>query len=33
LLTLLGGLIGLRLGRLGVPAVTRPILVAAEGGL
>jgi hypothetical protein len=33
LLTLLGGLIGLRLGRLGVPAITLPILVAAEGGL
>ena len=30
MLTLLGGLIGLRLG---VPAVTLPILVAAEGGL
>jgi hypothetical protein len=33
LLTLLGGLIGLRLGRLGVPATTLPILVAAEDGL
>jgi hypothetical protein len=33
LLTLLGGLIGLRLGRLGVPAITLPILVAAEDGL
>jgi hypothetical protein len=33
LLTLLGGLIGLRLGRLGVPVITLPILVAAEGGL
>jgi len=33
LLTLLGELIGLRLGRLGMLAITLPILVAAEGGL
>jgi hypothetical protein len=33
LLTLLGGLIGLRLVRLDEPAIMPPILVAAEGGL
>jgi hypothetical protein len=33
LLALLGGLIGQRLGRLDVAAITLPNLVAAEGGL